>query len=128
MASADQLRALLQSYIDDDDARFYSVAMQVAAHEAKLGHGKVADDLREVDASQASNDMTRVTTEGCAQVTDEEFRAKLAEAKSIVEGWPEWKKAALENSFKSRNPGPREPLEEDDTKISTNSSAVSSDS
>ena len=46
MASADQLKALLQSYIDGDDTRFYSVAMQVAAHEAKLGHGKVAEDLR----------------------------------------------------------------------------------
>lgn len=46
MASADQLKALLQSYIDGDDSRFYSVAMQVAAHEAKLGHGKVAEDLR----------------------------------------------------------------------------------
>lgn len=46
MASADQLKALLQSYIDGDDTRFYSVAMQVAAHEAKVGHGKVAEDLR----------------------------------------------------------------------------------
>lgn len=46
MASADQLKALLQSYIDGDDTRFYSVAMQVAAHEAKRGHGKVAEDLR----------------------------------------------------------------------------------
>ena len=48
MASADQLKALLQSYIDGDDARFYSVAMQVAAHEAKVGHGKLAEDLREL--------------------------------------------------------------------------------
>jgi SpoVK/Ycf46/Vps4 family AAA+-type ATPase len=46
VASANQLKALLQSYVDGDDARFYSVAMQVAAHEAKLGHGKLAKDLR----------------------------------------------------------------------------------
>lgn len=46
MASADQLKALLTSHIEDDDDRFYSVAMQVAAHEAKLGHGKLAEDLR----------------------------------------------------------------------------------
>jgi hypothetical protein len=69
-----------------------------------------------------------MTTEGCVQVTDEEFRAKLAEAKSIVDGWPEWKKTALENSFKSRNPGPREPLGEEDTDFSTNPSIVGADS
>ena len=46
MASAAQLKALLESYIDGDDTRFYSVAMQVAAHEARLGHGKLAEDLR----------------------------------------------------------------------------------
>lgn len=48
MASADQLKALLQSHLNGDDARFYSVAMQVAAHEAKLGHGKLAEELREL--------------------------------------------------------------------------------
>ena len=46
MASADQLKALLQSHLEGDEARFYSVAMQVAAHEAKLGHGKLAEELR----------------------------------------------------------------------------------
>lgn len=46
MASADQLKALLKSHIEGDDQRFFSVAMQVAAHEAKLGHGKLAEELR----------------------------------------------------------------------------------
>lgn len=46
MASADQLKALLQSHLEGDDQRFYSIAMQVAAHEAKLGHGKLAEELR----------------------------------------------------------------------------------
>lgn len=48
MASADQLKALLKSHLDGDDQRFYSVAMQVAAHEAKVGHGKLADELRKL--------------------------------------------------------------------------------
>ena len=48
MASGSQLKALVQSYVDGDDDRFLSVAMQVAAHEARLGHGKLATDLREV--------------------------------------------------------------------------------
>ncbi len=46
MASAAQLKALLRSHLEGDDDRFYSVAMQVAAHEAKLGHGKLAQELR----------------------------------------------------------------------------------
>ena len=48
MASAEQFKALLKSYVVGDDDRFYSVAMQVAAHEAKLGHGKVAQELRAI--------------------------------------------------------------------------------
>jgi len=46
MASADQLKALLQAHLEGDDQRFYSIAMQLAAHAAKLGHGKLAEDLR----------------------------------------------------------------------------------
>lgn len=46
MASGDQLKALLKSHIEGDDQQFFSVAMQVAAHEAKLGHGKLAEELR----------------------------------------------------------------------------------
>lgn len=46
MASADQLKALLKSHMEGDEQRFFSVAMQVAAHEAKLGHGKLAEELR----------------------------------------------------------------------------------
>lgn len=46
MASSDQLKALLRSHIEGDDQRFFSIAMQLAAHEAKLGHGKLAEELR----------------------------------------------------------------------------------
>ena len=46
MASAEQIKALLKSDMDGDDDRFFSVAMQVAAHEARLGHGKLAEQLR----------------------------------------------------------------------------------
>ena len=46
MASAKHLKALLNSHIEGDDDHFFSVAMQVAAHEAKLGHGKLAEEIR----------------------------------------------------------------------------------
>lgn len=48
MATARQLRALLKSYGEEDSERFYSVAMQLAAHEARLGHGKFARELRDL--------------------------------------------------------------------------------
>lgn len=54
MANADQLKALLRSHAEGDDRQFYSVAMQMAAHEAKRGHGKLAEELRElIDAAKA---------------------------------------------------------------------------
>ena len=46
MASAEQIKALLKSHMNGDEDRFFSVAMQVAAHEARLGHGKLASELR----------------------------------------------------------------------------------
>ena len=46
MASGEQIKALLKSHADGDDDRFFSVAMQVAAHEARRGHGRLAEELR----------------------------------------------------------------------------------
>ena len=53
MASGEQLKALLKSHVDGDDDRFFSVAMQVAAHEARQGHGRLAEELRAmIDAAK----------------------------------------------------------------------------
>ena len=46
MASGEQIKALLKSHLEGDDDHFFAVAMQVAAHEARLGHGKLAEELR----------------------------------------------------------------------------------
>ena len=46
MPSADQVKALISSLAEGDEAHFYSVAMQIAAHEARLGHGKLAEEIR----------------------------------------------------------------------------------
>ncbi len=54
MASAEQLKALIKSHINRDEGQFYSVAMQVAAYEAKMGHGNLAMELRDmIDAAKA---------------------------------------------------------------------------
>jgi SpoVK/Ycf46/Vps4 family AAA+-type ATPase len=48
MATADQVKALVRSHADDDDTRFYAIAMQVAAQAARSGRGKFAQELREL--------------------------------------------------------------------------------
>jgi SpoVK/Ycf46/Vps4 family AAA+-type ATPase len=54
MTSARHLVALLQSHLEGDDEQFLTIAMQAAAHEARLGHGRLALQLRElVDETRA---------------------------------------------------------------------------
>ncbi|MCP4659835.1 MAG: AAA family ATPase, partial [bacterium] len=48
MANAEQIKALVRSHAAGDDTRFYAVAMQVAAKAARSGHGKFAEELREL--------------------------------------------------------------------------------
>jgi SpoVK/Ycf46/Vps4 family AAA+-type ATPase len=48
MATAEQLKALLESHAEGDDDRFFAVMIQLAAHAARQGHGKLAQELRSV--------------------------------------------------------------------------------
>jgi hypothetical protein len=54
MTTARHIVALLRSHVDGDEERFLSVATHLAAHEARQGHGKLAQELRElIDAAKA---------------------------------------------------------------------------
>ena len=46
MATADQIKSLIRSFSEEDKERFYSIALQVAAHEAKQGHASLAHEIR----------------------------------------------------------------------------------
>jgi SpoVK/Ycf46/Vps4 family AAA+-type ATPase len=60
MASADQIKALLMSHVEGDDSRFFAVAMQVAAAEAKKGHAKLAQELRDlIDRARANTSVIK---------------------------------------------------------------------
>lgn len=48
MANAAQIKALIRSHAAGDDTRFYAIAMQVAAKAARSGHGKLAEELRDM--------------------------------------------------------------------------------
>ena len=45
MSNAKQILAMLRSRAEGDDAQFYSIALQVAASEARQGHRDTANDL-----------------------------------------------------------------------------------
>jgi SpoVK/Ycf46/Vps4 family AAA+-type ATPase len=54
MATAEQIKALIRSHGEGDEDQFYSIAIQVAAHAARTGHGKLAEELKAlVDRARA---------------------------------------------------------------------------
>ena len=46
MATAEQIKTLIQSHFDRNDDRFQTVVLQLAAYEAKQGHGALAREIR----------------------------------------------------------------------------------
>jgi len=77
MTTARHIVALLQSHIDGDEDRFLSVATQLAAHEARQGHGKLAQELRElVDA--ATGKSVTVARRGAGPVPMAQPKGELA--------------------------------------------------
>ncbi len=55
MATAEQLKYLIESHFQQDEERFTTMALQVAAHEARLGHSQVANEIRHlVDRRKSS--------------------------------------------------------------------------
>ena len=82
MANADQLKALVQSHLEGDDNRFYSVAMQVAAHEAKRGHGKLAEELRSL-VDQSKSRLSVVPASSTKIVPISKPRGELANLLSV---------------------------------------------
>lgn len=54
MSTARHLIALLRTHVQGDEHEFLSVAMELAAREARLGHAKVAEQIRDlVDQARA---------------------------------------------------------------------------
>lgn len=48
VTTATHLIALFRSHFDGDDEQFYTIAMQAAANEARRGHGKLAQQMRDL--------------------------------------------------------------------------------
>jgi len=62
VGTARHVAAMVRSHASGDDAGFYSVALQVAAREAKAGHHALANDIKKaVDASRERAPLGSVT-------------------------------------------------------------------
>lgn len=48
MATAEQLKSLIKAHFSNEPERFYTIALQLAAHEAKKGHTALAHSIREI--------------------------------------------------------------------------------
>lgn len=46
MATAEQMKSLVKAYADCNDEKFKTVVLQIAAHEARLGHDNLAHELK----------------------------------------------------------------------------------
>jgi SpoVK/Ycf46/Vps4 family AAA+-type ATPase len=58
MSTARHILALLRSHVEGEEQQFYSAALQMAAHEARQGHGKLAQEIRElIDQAKASKSV-----------------------------------------------------------------------
>ena len=58
MAAAEQIKSLIKSFSEGDDARFYATAMQIAAAEARKGHREVAEELKKLIKSSKSSKLS----------------------------------------------------------------------
>jgi SpoVK/Ycf46/Vps4 family AAA+-type ATPase len=64
MSTARHILALLRSHLAGEEQQFYSAALQMAAHEARQGHSKLAQEIRElIDQAKARKSVIEQKSE-----------------------------------------------------------------
>ncbi len=86
MATAEQVKALLESHVDGDEQRFYTVAIQIAAHAARRGHGKLAEQIREL-VDQAKLKAEQETKPALIAAPKGSKISRLASSPSATPSW-----------------------------------------
>jgi SpoVK/Ycf46/Vps4 family AAA+-type ATPase len=82
MARAEKIAALVRSHIAGDDDHFYAVAIQLASEEARLGHARVARELR--DLVQAAKESPLQRSRGVSPVPITQPKGDLASLLSVT--------------------------------------------
>ncbi len=60
MATAEQLKALIKSHFSNDRERFYTISLQLAAHESKQGHTALAKTIRDIIDKERRESHTNI--------------------------------------------------------------------
>jgi SpoVK/Ycf46/Vps4 family AAA+-type ATPase len=69
MPTAKQVLALIRSHVQGDSERFYSLALQLAASEARLGHHALAEELKKLLDEARAAKKPKLVTRGPIPVT-----------------------------------------------------------
>ena len=70
MSNAQHILALLRSHINKDDEQFCTIALQIAAHQAKLGHAKLAQELKDlVEVARTKNNVISLKTKSSVPIS-----------------------------------------------------------
>jgi len=80
MATAKQIKSLIQTHMNDQTEQFYTTALQVAAHEAKNGHNSLAYEIRTLidKAKKRSSSIIQFTPDLSGLVINSEPRDRLS--------------------------------------------------
>ena len=102
MANSDQIKAMIRSHSEGDDARFYATAMQVAAQAAHSGHGRFAVELRElVDQAKVRSKANQAGV-GPDPIPMAQPRGELAGLLTVAYPKTRLSDLALEESLRAR--------------------------
>ena len=91
MANAEQLKSLIKAHLNDDESRFTTLALQIAAHEAKLGHSELAYEIKDlIDKKKLSKVVALKPFAGdlgdlLMEITPRERKAELIVSQGIME-------------------------------------------
>lgn len=84
MATAEQIKALVKHFIEEDEQRFVTVALQVADKEAKKGHTKLAEDLRRLVHAKRVSPGRSVVGRGVTAVSKRPNRQNNIDIDSLL--------------------------------------------
>jgi len=81
MATANQLKTLIKSHFEENNEKFNTVALQIAAHEAKLGHSNLANDIKQIidNGKKTSPKLKPINSELQGLVLEVESDKKLSD-------------------------------------------------
>ncbi len=102
MATADQIKALIRSYSEGDEQRFFAIAMQVAAQAARHGHTKFAHELRDLVDQARGRGNERNLGQRAGPVPIAQPRGELAGVLTAAYPKTRLQEMALDDAVRSR--------------------------